>query len=202
MKRILCILSVVALLDQAVLAQQGPPPQSGPPQGGPQHQGPPGQGPGQDALSAQLFPPELIMQNQKALNLTDDQKKAIKAEVLSLQSKLTDQQWDFQGEMETLVSLMKESKVDEKKCLAQFDKVIGLEDNVKRAHFTLVVRIKNLLTSDQQAKLMEIRDRSSRRPMPPMGMGGQGPRPNQGGGPQPGGGPRPGGDAPQPPPSE
>src|ERR1051326_1463497 len=136
------------------------------------------------------------MQNQKALNLTDEQKKAIKSEVLSLQSKLTDQQWDMQGEMETLVSLMKESKIDEKKCLAQLDKVIGLEDGVKRAHFTLVVRIKNLLTPEQQAKLQEIRDRGSRRPMVPMGMGGRGPRPNQGGGPQ------RGEDAPPPPPSE
>src|ERR1041385_7263363 len=106
MKRILLILCGAALLHQAIWAQQG-----SPPQGGPQHQGPPGQGPGPDAISAQLFPPELIMQNQKALNLTDEQKKAIKSEVLSLQAKLTDQQWDVQGEMETLVSLMKESKI-------------------------------------------------------------------------------------------
>ena len=154
-----------------------------------------------DAISAQLFPPELIMQNQKVLRLTDEQKKAIKAEIQSCQSRLTEASWDFQGEMENLVSLMKESKVDEKHCLAQLDKVMSLEDSVKRAHFTLVVRVKNLLTPDQQAKLQEIRDRSSRKPMPPMGMGGQGPRPNQGGGPPSGGGPPRGEDGP-PPPSE
>jgi hypothetical protein len=49
--------------------------------------------------------------------------------------------------------------VDEAAVLAQADKVMGLEREVKKAHLALLVRIKNLLTEAQKAKLTELRRR-------------------------------------------
>jgi len=49
--------------------------------------------------------------------------------------------------------------VDETAVLAQVDKVLALERQVKRTQILLLVRIKNLLTEPQQAKLAELRAR-------------------------------------------
>jgi hypothetical protein len=50
------------------------------------------------------------------------------------------------------------SKVDEAQTLAQVDRVLGIEREIKRAHMGLLVRIKNLLSPDQQGTLAGLRD--------------------------------------------
>lgn len=47
----------------------------------------------------------------------------------------------------------------EQQALAQLDKVLDVEREVKRAQIGLMVRIKNKLTPEQQAQLREIRGR-------------------------------------------
>ena len=59
----------------------------------------------------------------------------------------------------TMARLLEQSPVDETAVLAQADKVMGLEREVKKAHLSLLVRIKNLLTDAQRAKLTELRRR-------------------------------------------
>jgi Spy/CpxP family protein refolding chaperone len=47
--------------------------------------------------------------------------------------------------------------VDESRVLGQADRILALEKEIKKTHLTLLVRVKNLLTREQQAKLSEIR---------------------------------------------
>ncbi len=115
-------------------------------------------GPG-DPIGEQLFPPEMIMQNQQAIQLTDDQRAFVKGEIQKAQSKFTDLQWQLQSEVETMSSLLKENKVDEQQVLAQLDKVLNLERDIKRTQISLVVRIKNELTPSQQATLRKIKEK-------------------------------------------
>jgi len=61
--------------------------------------------------------------------------------------------------METLVSQLKQQTVDEQQVLAQLDKVLDLEREIKRAQMGLMVRIKNKLTREQQARLRQLRDK-------------------------------------------
>ncbi len=116
-------------------------------------------GPAPDPVRGNLFPPELIMQNQKAIGLTDEQKTTIRGELLQAQTRFTELQWELQDQVESLVSLLKQEKVDEQRALAQLDKVLDVEREVKRAQIGLMVRIKNKLTPEQQAQLREIRGR-------------------------------------------
>jgi len=58
-----------------------------------------------------------------------------------------------------MARLLQASPVDEAAVLAQADKVMGMEREVKKAHLSLLVRIKNLLTDAQREKLMELRRR-------------------------------------------
>lgn len=112
-----------------------------------------------ERFEAHFFPPELLMENQRTLGLTEEQKTAIKGEIQKAQTKFTDVEWQLKTEAETMQEILKHEKVDEQQALAQLEKVMSLEREMKKTQVTLMVRIKNKLSSDQQKKLREIRER-------------------------------------------
>ena len=116
-------------------------------------------GPGDDPIARAVFPPDLVMKHSQEINLDERQRAAIKEQVQKAQAQATDAQFDLQGESQKLVRLLQARPVDETAVLAQVDKVLALERQVKRAQILLLVRIKNLLTEPQQAKLAELRAR-------------------------------------------
>jgi Spy/CpxP family protein refolding chaperone len=119
------------------------------------------QQPGPDPFGQAFFPPELVMQHQEEIGLTADQKTYLKTEIRQAQLKFTETQWKLQDEMEKMVALVKQPRVDEQEALAQLEKVLTLEREIKRAQISLLVHIKNNLTADQQSKLDEIRAKSA-----------------------------------------
>ena len=114
-------------------------------------------GGGDDALSKVLLPPDLVMSNQQAIALTESQRQAIQGNMLDTQKKLLDQQFKLQGEVEKLQQLLKSATPDETKVLEEMDKVLGAERDIKRAQLSLMVRLKNNLTQQQQAQLETLR---------------------------------------------
>src|SRR5258708_7183209 len=98
---------------------------------------------GRDPIADNLFPPDLVMANQKAINLDDAQKASLRSEISKAQSRFTEIQWQLQDAMELLVGLIKQSSVDETQVLAQLDKVLVAEREMKRAQIGLLVRIKS-----------------------------------------------------------
>ena len=115
---------------------------------------------GDDPVSRQLFPPELIMANQEDLQLQEKQRATIRSEVVKLQGKVVDLQWQLSEDAEKLAAALRAAPVDEAKALALADKVMAQEREVKRLHLAMLIRIKNALTPEQTAKLHEIRKRS------------------------------------------
>ncbi|MEE8551388.1 MAG: hypothetical protein V3T08_09075 [Gemmatimonadota bacterium] len=115
--------------------------------------------PAPDPIERHIFPPELVMEHQRALGLSDDQEELIKKEILRTQTRFTELQWQLQEEVETMSSLLDRERVEEDQILDQLDKVLATEREMKRTHFTLVVRIKNVLTPDQQAQLRKMMGR-------------------------------------------
>jgi Spy/CpxP family protein refolding chaperone len=116
-----------------------------------------GQQPDQDPMGQNFFAPELVMQHQEAIGLSAEQRDYLKGEIRQAQLKFTELQWKLQDEMEKLISLVKQPHVDEQQALAQLEKVLAAEREVKKEQVTLLVRIKNKLTSEQQGKLAELR---------------------------------------------
>ena len=137
--------------------QHAPPRPAGPPHQPGQPQQPPQAAQPHDPLAGNLFPPELVMQHRHALGLTDEQKAGIRDEAIKASTRFTELQWQMQDEMETMATLMKSATVDEQKALAQLDKVLSIEREVKRTQLGLSIRIKNKLTPEQQMKLHELR---------------------------------------------
>lgn len=111
-----------------------------------------------DPLGEYLFPPELVMQHQQAIGLTKEQQKAILIELQKAQGRFMELQFQIQDEMETMISLVKKDRVDEQQVLAQLDKVLNFEREIKRTQFSLIIRIKNKLTAEQQAQLYKIKN--------------------------------------------
>lgn len=121
-----------------------------------------GQQPAQpDPLIQYTFPPPLVMSNQQAVGLSEDQKESIKTQIRKSEVKFLEMQWKLQDEMETFVLLLKQPRVDEQKALAQLDKILKVETEIKREHLALQIRIKNLLTPEQQEKLQKIKEESA-----------------------------------------
>jgi Spy/CpxP family protein refolding chaperone len=116
-----------------------------------------GQQPGEDPFGRSFFAPELVMQHQEAIGLSDEQKIFFKTEIRQAQLRFTEWQWKLQDEMEKMVAIVKQPRVEEQQALAQLEKVLTIEREIKRAQVTLLVRIKNKLTPEQQAKLEELR---------------------------------------------
>ena len=118
--------------------------------------------PPNDPIGRTVLPPELIMQNQKAIQLSEAQKGAVIAEVKRAQGRIVDVQWDVQRAVEPLVELLGKDKVDEPQVLAQLDKVLAAEREFKRAQLTLAIRLKNILSPEQQRTLFELRNSAPR----------------------------------------
>lgn len=108
-------------------------------------------------LSANLFEPELIMQNQQALGLSEEQKNFLKTEIRKTQALLTETQWKLEDGVEKISALLKADQIDEQAVTAQLDKVLNLEHDIKRTQLVLLIRLKNKLTPQQQTRLRELK---------------------------------------------
>jgi Spy/CpxP family protein refolding chaperone len=96
------------------------------------------------------------MGHAQEIGLDDTQRNAIRKEVQKAQSRFLDLQFDLQTEMETMVRLVQENKIEESRVLAQLDRVLALEKEIKKTQISLLIRIKNALTPAQQARLAEM----------------------------------------------
>jgi Spy/CpxP family protein refolding chaperone len=140
----LCFVLVAALLNPAA-AQTGPPIEAGPP------------GMGGPSFLENVFPPSLIMRHQSEIGLTDAQRAAITKQMEETEKALVTLQWDVERESEKLSKLLAAGHVDEAAALRQADLVMSAEERLKKAHLTLLIRIKNDLTAAQQEKLRQLR---------------------------------------------
>lgn len=169
MKRIALILAVIVLAAVTV-ADAAPGPrgrramgdQPGPMMGGPggRHMG----GPGGPPFGESLYPPELVLRNQIAIGLSEDQIASIKRLIAEAHTRTIDLQVDLQRATEQLRGLLEPPRVDEAAALGAAEQAVRLESQIKRTHLTLLIRVKNLLSEEQQDQLDAMRPQ---RPAPP-----------------------------------
>ena len=162
MKATIAIVFAAAFLIATVLGQQpgqGPGQPSHPPnmQGGENQPNHPPHPPDPDPLAHLMFPPDMIMGHMRELGLTDEQKAFMRAEIQKTTTSFQELQWKLQDQMELLHETMKSTTVNEQQALAQLDKVLDIEREIKRLHIGLAVRLKNRLTPEQQEQLHKMR---------------------------------------------
>jgi Spy/CpxP family protein refolding chaperone len=137
--------------------------------------------PHRDALAEYLFSPDLIMHNAEAIDLTDAQRDKLEGEMQKAHERFEELHAKREKQLEATVALLKRERVDEAAALAQLEKLLDQEREIRRAHFSLMITLKNKLTPHQQTKLEELKrefrppDRAERpepRPgkPPPIGL--------------------------------
>ena len=114
--------------------------------------------PAHDPFGRLLFPPELIMKHRKQLNLEDKQQTILKTELQRAQADVFDLNWQLNDESEHLAELLKMAPIDVPVLLAQADKVMTLERQIKRINLTLLARLKNMLSKQQIEMLGKLRE--------------------------------------------
>ncbi len=97
------------------------------------------------------------MQHRRAIGLRDEQRDAISQLIGELQGRVVRLQWDLLDEMQQLAEIMSGTRVDLDRSLDQLGNIVGTENEIKEAHLEMLVRVKNLLSADQQATLERLR---------------------------------------------
>jgi len=115
----------------------------------------------EDPIFVSLYPPELIMQHRRAIGLNDEQRDAISRLIADLQGRVLAMQWELLDEIEDLAAITEGRRVDLDRAIDQMGDVLEKEKEIKQAHLEMLVRIKNLLTSEQQVMLDELRGAAS-----------------------------------------
>jgi Spy/CpxP family protein refolding chaperone len=110
-----------------------------------------------DPIARTLFEPELIMKHRRAIALTDEQRDAISRLIRELQGQVVSLQWELQDQVESLAGELARPRVDLDRARDRMERVMQTERRIKEGHLTLLVRIKNLLSPQQQQTLSRLR---------------------------------------------
>jgi len=112
---------------------------------------------GADPLGKHFFAPDFIMSHQQAIGLTDAQRKSMQILMLAAQAKTLTSQIKISADVERMQSLIDAPQVDEAAVLETVDRVLAFEREIKREQLSLMIRLKNLLTEQQQDALAKLR---------------------------------------------
>lgn len=105
------------------------------------------------------------MAHQREIGLRPAQADAIKQAMGETGKQVVELQKKLDVESEGLVSLLAADHVDEKEVMVNLERLSVIEQQARTVNFTLLVRIKNQLDPEQQAKLRALRpSRSSGAP--------------------------------------
>lgn len=111
-----------------------------------------------DAFAQALFDPQLVLRHAQAIGLTPAQRRTIFDELKATQTALAPLQANMTEPALDLIELLGHTRVDEAKVVAKMDQVLEIENEVKKKQAALLVRIKNTLSPEQQARLRELRN--------------------------------------------
>lgn len=115
--------------------------------------------PAEDPFGGTLFPPELVLLHGDEIGLDAGQRDAIKKLIQVAQPQFVEFQFELQAELGKLRKVLAPVQVDEDAVLERLDAILAIERQLKHAQVGLLVRIKNLLSAEQQQHLARLRDK-------------------------------------------
>lgn len=121
-----------------------------------------------DPIGGNLFPPDFIMANADAINLTDQQRQALRDTVEKNQERFSGLHQALKQEADALGKLLAQPASTEAAVLAQFDKLQDREREIKRAQLALILGLRGKLTDGQRVKLTELRAKNPGQQPPPQ----------------------------------
>ncbi|MBV6520146.1 MAG: hypothetical protein MNPFHGCM_00251 [Gemmatimonadaceae bacterium] len=110
-----------------------------------------------DPIARTLFEPELIMTHRRAIDLSDRQRDDISRLIRDLQGQVVSLQWDLKEQTDAMSAELSRPRVDLDRARDRLRRVLQIEGRIKDAHLSMLVRIKNILTPEQQQTLLKLR---------------------------------------------
>lgn len=107
-------------------------------------------------LKGKLFPPDVVLQHQTQLKLTDPQRQAIRKEIVAVQAKVATVDFDLMDAAVALQEAIDKPTIDKTLVLEKADRVFEADNRKKRAWIEMLVTIRNLLTPEQVAYLRKV----------------------------------------------
>lgn len=104
----------------------------------------------QDLFQKNIYSADRVMEMRKELALTDTQATKIKKVHSENAGKFSTMKWDLDDATLKLKELLDKSKIDEAAVQKQMDKVLALENSLKKQQLSTMVSIKNELSPEQQ----------------------------------------------------
>jgi Spy/CpxP family protein refolding chaperone len=108
-----------------------------------------------DPFGGRLFAPNVILERQDELGLSDMQRQQIREIVLSTQATVSERQWDMREAYREVMLELDAAQINEPTVIEMVQAVLETENSVKLAQVSMLVRLRNLLTAEQLALLRE-----------------------------------------------
>ena len=118
------------------------------------------QGVGQqkDVFKGKLFAPNIILENQDALDLNKEQFTAIRAAVVEVQGSVAEHEWDLREAYMKVLADLDEVPIDEDQVMQNVEAALLAENKVKQLQVTMLIRLRNLLTDEQVQYLQGLQE--------------------------------------------
>ncbi len=108
-------------------------------------------------IAQHLVRPEMVAKHQDEIGLTQTQREAIKTKMQEAEANLSGLEFDLAAEIEDFITLLDNDIIDQGKTMAQLERVLEIENLIKRERLGLAIAVKNELTPDQLEQLQEKR---------------------------------------------
>ena len=112
-----------------------------------------------DVFKGKLFAPNIILEHQDELGLSKKQFTAIRAAVVEVQGNVAEHEWDLREAYQRLMADLDESPIDEQKVLQNVEAALLAENEVKKLQVVMLIKLRNLLTSEQMEYLQSVREK-------------------------------------------
>ena len=109
-----------------------------------------------DWFRGKLFPPDLVLKHASQLKLSDAQRKVIRNELTTVQTRVATVDWDIMEAGLAMQEAIEKAPIDRALVLEKADRVFEAEARKKRAWIEMLVNIKNALTAEQVAYLRRV----------------------------------------------
>ena len=114
-----------------------------------------------EVINRHFFQPRLALANAERISLTPQQRTTIEAAMHESQATFRRVRFELGNAMTVLSGLAVRHPVDEEGIIAQLDRILELEREIKHEHLAMLVRVKNALTPEQHLQLDEFKRRGA-----------------------------------------
>lgn len=114
------------------------------------------QGEQKDPFQGKLIAPNVILDNRDELALSKEQLTAIRQAVITAQGEIAEHEWDLREAYQLVMADLDESPVDADRVLANIEKALLAENEVKKRQVALLIELRNLLTDEQFTYLQSV----------------------------------------------